>query len=68
MRTALVVLVIVLCAVLINAVRNGEMFPIVQTLPGLGGDRPICYTWGGIGMLIVTLWGISRLYGGKGDA
>lgn len=63
MRAFWIVLVVLLIGVLINAVRDGAEFPLVQTLPLLGGDRP-SWLWDGatMAMLLITCWGIRRLY------
>ena len=63
MKTFWIVLMILLIAVLINAVRGGADFPLVQALPFLGGDRP-SWLWDGaaIVMLVIALWGMRRLH------
>ena len=62
MKAFWIVLVVLLIAVLINAVRQGSDFPLVQTLPLLGGDRP-SWLWDGAAavMLLITYFGIRRL-------
>jgi hypothetical protein len=63
MKAALVVLVVVLAASVINWTRRGgHNAPIVQALPLLGGHRPSFYDVAALilfpGML---LWGLARL-------
>ena len=62
MKAFWITLMILLIAVLIRAVRDGADFPLVQTLPFLGGERP-SWLWDGaaVVMLLITYWGVRRL-------
>lgn len=61
MKAAKVVLILILIAVLINAVRLGDDFPLPYVFPGLGGMPPSQYDLAGIAMILITLWGLARL-------
>ena len=63
-----IVLVCVVCSLLVNWIRSGKAFPIVQALPLLGGHAPGLYDIGGLVLLWLALWGASRLRRrGRGD-
>ena len=57
--------VVLLTATIVNWIRHGEGFSIVQTLPFLGGHRTGIYDVAGIMMLLITIWGARRLGGRK---
>ena len=61
MKTFWIVLIILLIAVLINAVRGNAGFPLVQVLPFLGGHRPGIHDVGAIIMIVIAIWGIRKL-------
>ena len=62
MKAAKVVLIVLFCAVLINWIRGGQDFHLVQVLPFLGGHKPGIYDAAGLVMLLVLLpWGLRRL-------
>jgi len=61
MKMAAVVLVVLVAAVLINAVRGGEGFGLVDVLPGMTSDRPGLYHLAGVAMLLITIWGFLRM-------
>jgi len=66
-RIAMICVVIILGTSAINALREGEQFPLSQVLPGCGGpDRPLVYQLGGVAVLGLLLWGLGRVFG-KGD-
>ena len=49
------IIFIILCT-LINAVREGYNFPILQSLPLLGGIKPLKYEVAGIVVVCITAW------------
>lgn len=61
MRAAIVICILLCSALLINWLREGESFPIVQTLPFLGGHDPGLYDFGGLVLLGLAVWGALRL-------
>ena len=61
MRAAAVVCVLLVSALLVNWLRSGQDFPIVQTLPFLGGHEPSLYDFGGLVLLALAVWGALRL-------
>ena len=65
MKAALVVLVVVLAASVINWMRGSEHnAPIVQSLPFLGGHPPSIYDLAALILLPgMLLWGLARLRG-----
>jgi hypothetical protein len=57
-----IIVLVLLLAALINWVRQGAGFPIVQTLPLLGGKEPsVLWDGAAIVMLAITAWGIRRV-------
>ncbi len=61
MREAKIVLVIILIAVLINAVRGDFEYHLLHTFPFLGGQTPGIWDAAGIAMIVIALWGLARL-------
>ena len=61
MKMAAVVLIVLVAAVLINAVRGGEGFPLVDVLPGMASGRPGLYHVAGVAMLLIAAWGLLRI-------
>jgi len=61
MKMAAVVLIVLVAAVLINAVRGGEGFPLVEVLPGMTSGRPGLYHLAGVAMLVIAGWGLLRM-------
>ena len=61
MKVFKITLVVIILATLINAVRQGYHFPILQSLPLLGGVRPLKYEIAGITIVGVTAWACHRL-------
>jgi len=61
MKLAAVVLIALVAAVLINAVRGGEGFALVDVLPGMTSDRPGLYHFAGVVMLVIAIWGLLRM-------
>ena len=49
-----ITMIVIIVATLIQAVRISEKFPILQSLPLLGGSRPIKYEIAGIALLCIT--------------
>ena len=66
MKTVWIVLIVVLLACVIVWVRSGSTFPIVQSLPLLGGYHPGIYDAGAGAMILITIWGLRRM-GRRGD-
>jgi len=62
MKVAIITAVVLAAASLIIAIRGGMDLPIVQALPFCGGERPMLYEWGGCSLLVITGWGLVRLY------
>ena len=61
MRAAAVVCVLLVSALLVNWIRSGQDFPIVQSVPFLGGHEPSLYDVGGLCLLALMGWGAMRL-------
>ena len=62
MRTFWIVVIVLLIASLMNAVRNGTSFHLAEALPLFGGLRPNwLYDAAGGAMLLITVWGLVRL-------
>ena len=61
MKAFWIVLIILFVAVVINAVRGGATFPVVQALPFLGGHRPGSHDFGASAMIVITIWGIRKM-------
>ena len=61
MREAKIVLVVILISVLIIAVRGDFRYHLLHTFPFLGGQLPGIYDVGGVGMIIIFLYGWARL-------
>jgi hypothetical protein len=61
MKIIKITLIIIFISALINAVRLGDDYPIVQALPFLGRGRPLIYHIAGIAVLLITAWGLHRL-------
>jgi len=61
MKAAAVVLTVVLAACLINWVRSGASFHVVQALPLCGGYTPSLYDAATVAMLLLIPWGLGRL-------
>jgi hypothetical protein len=61
MKVFKITLIIILLSILVNAVRQGEDYPILQTLPLLGGWRPFKYQIASIIVVCITVWGCHRL-------
>ena len=63
MRWAMIVLILIVAGVLINAIHGDDGFPLPQVFPWMGGtDRPLIYNLGGCALLLITGWGLCRLY------
>ena len=61
MRAFGVVLVVLLIAALINAVRGDAESPLVRALPLLGGSAGI-YDLGSATVILITAWGLRRMF------
>ena len=61
MKTFKITLTIIFISILVNSVRLGWNFPILHTLPLLGGPRPLIYQVASIFVLLITAWGCYRL-------
>jgi hypothetical protein len=61
MKVFKITLVVIILASVINAVRVGADFPILQSLPLLGGPRPLKYEVVGLVILCITAWVCRRL-------
>lgn len=53
-------IIIILCT-LVNAVRQEYHFPILQSLPLLGGIKPLKYEVAGIVVVCITVWFCHRI-------
>ena len=62
MREAKIVLILLLFAALIHAVREDAGFRLPQVVPFMGGRRPGEYDLAGIAMILIFLWGLGRLH------
>jgi hypothetical protein len=56
-----IILICLFSCLLIGWLRQGSSFPIVQTLPFLGGHKPGLYDIGAFVLLLLALWGVGRL-------
>ena len=61
MKVFKITLIIIFLSILINEVRQGDNYPILQTLPLLGGYRPLKYQVASIVVLCMAAWGCYRL-------
>jgi hypothetical protein len=61
MTTFRIVLICLFSCLLIRWLRQGSSFPIVQTLPLLGGHQPGLYDAGSFLLLLLAIWGFGRL-------
>jgi len=61
MKSVKICLIILLAAVLINWVREGDGFHISHVLPFMSGKPISFYDIGCIGLLCLLFWGIGRL-------
>ena len=61
MREAKIVLILILFATLIHAVREDGGFRLLQVIPFMGGRRPGEYDLAGVAMVLISLWGLGRL-------
>jgi hypothetical protein len=61
MKAAKIVLVVVFSAALIRAARLGDIYPLPQALPLLGGKRPGLYDILGVLLVIAFLFAFSRI-------
>jgi hypothetical protein len=61
MKVFKITFIFLILATIINAVRLGDDFPILQSLPLLSGVRPLKYELAGIIVLGITWWGCHRL-------
>lgn len=60
MRLFKIVLVTLLLAAIVNWVRQGRGFTILESLPIVGGHEPGRYDVAAIIMILIALWGIAR--------
>jgi len=64
MRLTMVMFVVLISATVINTIRGGMCFPLPFALPFMGGPgRLSLYNWSGVVLLLITAWGIVRLFG-----
>ena len=69
MKAAKIAVVIVVISCLIAWCRSSFDFGhIARSLPFSGGHRPGIYDVGAVVILLLLLWGLSRLRGGAGSA
>ena len=62
MRIIRLVLIILICAIVINFIRNGRMFHIAKSLPFANNPENIgIYDWAGVAVLVILAWGLYRL-------
>jgi len=61
MKIFKITLIVIILGTLINAVRQDYHFPILQSLPLLGGFRNLKYEIAGIIIVCVTAWVCHRL-------
>jgi hypothetical protein len=61
MKAVRVVTAVLIIATLIDWVRQGETFSILESLPLIGGYRPGIYDVGAAVMILIAFWGIERL-------
>jgi hypothetical protein len=64
MKTAIVILLLILTFSLISWLRSGVFEGhILETLPFLGGKPAGPYDLACIGCILIFIWGLNRLYG-----
>ena len=57
------IVIVAVGASLIVWARDGQMWHIAKSIPGFSGDSPgWVYSAGGIAMLLITVWGLRRLF------
>ena len=61
MKAAKIILIVLFLSALICFVRGDLTFPIVQTLPFMGGPRPGKYEVAAVILVILLLWGLARV-------
>ena len=61
MKAFQLTLVLIAVGVLVNWLRAGSSFHVVETLPLLGGHKPSLYDAAGAVLGLMLLWGLWRL-------
>lgn len=61
MKCLKVILVLIICFAFINFVRDGSDFALPRILPWCSGYRPGTYDLAAVILLILLVWGVSRL-------
>ena len=62
MRIIRLVLIILICAIVINFIRNGRMFHIAKCLPFSNAPENVgIYDFACVAVLIILAWGLYRL-------
>lgn len=61
MKVFKITLILIVLGTLVNAVRQDYHFPILQSLPLLGGVRPFKFEAASILILCLTVWACHRL-------
>jgi hypothetical protein len=68
MRTTAIVVTLLLSVALINWVRQGHAFHVAQVLPFCSGRPPGFYDLAGVGMLVILIGGLRRLFNPEDDS
>jgi hypothetical protein len=68
MRLFKIVLVTLLLAAIVNWVRQGQRFSILESLPLVGGHDPSRYDVAAVVIIVIALWGIARTARGDDES
>jgi len=61
MKAFKIVMIVLVAAVVLNLIRGRESFPLPHVLPLAGGFSPGMYDIGGLGMILLCIWGLLRV-------
>jgi len=68
MKTAKIVILLIVLIAVMNWLREGRDFPLPTVLPWLGGDKPGIYDFAALTMVIIAVLGLRRLARRQDDA
>ena len=68
MRPAIVTIIVIAFGALIVWIgTDSEISHLAEVLPFLGGHEVGLYDWAGLAVLVITAWGIGRLFSNSED-
>ena len=68
MQIIKICLIILITAVAVNFIKNGETFHLAKILPFANkGDNVDLYDWAGVAVLAIFAWGLYRLHRNSND-